>query len=192
MSVNKRNWLENFLSGNVYIRCEKEKHAKKLLNYLRKKGINWIDNTLITDKTYWVLHKEDTYYHIIDNKLNLYDKFEKNNDMGVPHYYNFKDFKKFISSEKITFFKLFLEGEINIYCHSNQDSIDFLTFLKSKNIKWAGGHEIEGISDSCSKLVYFYEKDNNGLYEDHSCQYNEDFINNISYSTIKKLGGFND
>jgi hypothetical protein len=61
---NEKKHLQDFLNGNMNVKCKTEEAAKQFLQLLHENGVKWADNDTLLKDTFWNNYKERTDYAI--------------------------------------------------------------------------------------------------------------------------------
>lgn len=163
------------------IKCSSGYESKELFKYLGKKGV-WrsLVGPCSATNDLWGQLKGDVAYVIADKK------FVDGNNVAILEKlgYTIIDFKDFIYAEK-DFMEGFKRGTVDVICKTEQESLEFLKYLRLLGIVWkTGGPIVENLweynSKKGNKIVY-------SLQSGRLCHYHEG-INKLSiaYSDIPK------
>ena len=155
--------LEEFNKSGFVVKVNNELEGAKFLQYLKDKGFTWYDDTELEPLDYCKKMKArnniSMTYRGDYGKLNSCSDYDYYINLG----YNLILYKnlEFVEEEKMdkveiinTFIKDLKNDEIAINCRTEEEAIEFLTYLDSKGLKWQDGANL--IGEPCWKT---YDED---------------------------------
>ena len=154
--------LEEFNKSGFVVSVDNAEEGSKFVSYLKDKGFTWYNGAKI--KPLEPIYGKESIdgYDVAYRGHNRVLNYHLNNRYYIATSYKVVPYKDLeFEEEKVekveiidTFIKDFKNDEIAINCRTEEEAIEFLTYLDSKGLKWQNGDNLTG--ETCWKT---YDED---------------------------------